>query len=165
MPATVNALAVSIAPSRVFLDVDASSKKRLFEHIALAVENDSRIARVHVFDALFAREKLGSTGLGLGVAIPHGRLKALREVIAVFVRTKEAIAFDAPDGEPVRLVFAMLAPENANERHLQLLSELAQMFGDEDLRNKLLSAPGAAEAHALISEWTPYAGTDRPATV
>jgi PTS system nitrogen regulatory IIA component len=89
----------------------------------------------------------------------------LREVIAVFVRTKEAIAFDAPDGEPVRLVFAMLAPENANERHLQLLSELAQMFGDEDLRNKLLSAPGAAEAHALISEWTPYAGTDRPATV
>nr|MBP8120595.1 PTS sugar transporter subunit IIA [Burkholderiales bacterium] len=106
-----------------------------------------------------------STGLGLGVAIPHGRIKQLRDTVAVFVRSKEGIPFDSPDGEPVRLVFAMLVPEYATEQHLNMLSELAQLFSDSDLREALLAAGDAATVHKLLTEWSPYAATKRPAAV
>ncbi len=142
--------------SHVVLDLDVTSKKRLFEQVGLLFENESRIARVTVFDALFAREKLGSTGLGFGVAIPHGRIKGLRDMVATFMRTKEGVPFEAPDGEPVRLVFAMLVPEHANEQHLNMLSELAQMFSDPDLREMLLTESDATRVHTLLTEWTPY---------
>jgi len=149
-------LSKHLAMSHLLLDLDVTSKKRLFEQVGLLFENESRIARVTVFDALFAREKLGSTGLGFGVAIPHGRIKGLREMVATFIRTKEGVPFEAPDGEPVRLVFAMLVPEHANEQHLNMLSELAQMFSDSDLRERLLAETDSTRVHALLTEWTPY---------
>jgi nitrogen PTS system EIIA component len=142
--------------THVLLDLDVTSKKRMFEQIGLLFENESKIGRANVFDALFAREKLGSTGLGFGVAIPHGRMKGLRDTVATFVRTKEGVPFEAHDGEPVRLVLAMLVPEHANEQHLNMLSELAQMFSDPDLRELLLHEPDAAGAHKLLIEWSPY---------
>src|SRR3982751_4475479 len=128
-----------LAPSHVLLDLQASSKKRLFEQAGLLFENHDGIARSIVFDSLFAREKLGSTGLGQGVAIPHGRIKGLAEAVGAFVRTRTAIPFDSPDGRGVMLVFVLLVPEHANERHLQILSELAQMFTDKALRERLLT--------------------------
>jgi nitrogen PTS system EIIA component len=149
-------LSKHLALSHVALDLDVTSKKRLFEQIGLLFENESKIARITVFDALFAREKLGSTGLGFGVAIPHGRIKGLREMVATFIRTKEGVPFEAPDGEPVRLIFAMLVPAHANEQHLNMLSELAQMFSDPDLREMLLAETDPARVHALLTEWTPY---------
>ena len=149
-------LSKHLAVSHVALDLDVTSKKRLFEQIGLVFENENKIARVNVFDALFAREKLGSTGLGFGVAIPHGRIKGLREMVATFIRTKDGVPFEAPDGAPVHLVFAMLVPEHANEQHLNMLSELAQMFSDTDLRDRLLTEPDVAHVHALLTEWTPY---------
>jgi PTS system nitrogen regulatory IIA component len=155
----------ALVPGRIVLDLDVSSKKRLLEHIALVIENTASIARARVFEALFAREKLGSTGLGLGVAIPHGRLKALKEVTAVFVRSRDGIAFDAPDEQPVRLFLAILVPENANEQHLLLLSELAQMFSDDELRAALLNAADAESVTAILDQWTPYANAQRPAVV
>ena len=97
----MNPVSKILSASHVLLDLEISSKKRLFEQIGLTFENENRIARATVFDALFTREKLGSTGLGLGVAIPHGRIKQLRDTVAVFVRSKEGIPFDSPDGEPV----------------------------------------------------------------
>ena len=136
--------------------MDVTSKKRLFEQIGLLFENKNRVARANVFDALFAREKLGSTGLGLGVAIPHGRLKGLRETLLVFIRTKEGVPFESPDGMPVRLAFAMLVPEHATEQHLNVLSELAQLFSDADLRDRLLGECDVSEIHRLLVEWTPY---------
>ena len=136
--------------------MDVTSKKRLFEQIGLLFENENRVARANVFDALFAREKLGSTGLGLGVAIPHGRLKGLRETLVAFIRSKEGVPFESPDGAPVRLVFAMLVPEHATEQHLNMLSELAQLFSDADLRERLLVEGDLGEVHRLLSEWTPY---------
>ncbi len=145
-----------LAMSHLVLDLDVTSKKRLFEQVGLLFENESKIARITVFDALFAREKLGSTGLGFGVAIPHGRIKGLREMVATFIRTKEGVPFEAPDGEPVRLVFAMLVPEHANEQHLNMLSELAQMFSDPGLRERLLTETDATHVHTLLTEWTPY---------
>jgi PTS system nitrogen regulatory IIA component len=151
--------------NHVLLDLDASSKKRLFEQIGLLFENSRQIPRLRVFDALFDREKLGSTGLGYGVAIPHGRIKTLKEPVCAFVRTAAPIAFESPDGQPVSLVFAMLVPEHANETHLELLSELAQMFSDGALRDALAATSDIQAAHRLITEWSPYAPAQRSAAV
>ena len=118
-------------PDHVVLDLQASSKKRLFEQAGLLFENQRQIARSLVFDSLFAREQLGSTGLGQGVAIPHGRIKGLKEALGAFVRARAAGAVRCarrPAGEPG---FVLLVPEHATETHLQILSELAQMFSDK----------------------------------
>jgi PTS system nitrogen regulatory IIA component len=149
----------------VVLGLDATSKKRLFEQIGLLFENSRQIPRARVFDSLFDREKLGSTALGYGVAIPHGRVKGLKEPVCAFVRTAAPIPFEAPDGEPVSLVFAMLVPEHANETHLELLSELAQMFSDPALREALAATDDPQAAHRLITEWSPYAPTQRSAAL
>jgi PTS system nitrogen regulatory IIA component len=159
-------LVSSLLPvNHVVLDMDVSSKKRLFEQIGLLFENSRQIPRARVFDALFDREKLGSTGLGYGVAIPHGRIKTLKEPVCTFVRTAAPIAFESPDGAPVSLVFAMLVPEHATEAHLGLLSELAQMFSDEGLRAALAGTQDIQAAHRLITEWSPYATAQRSASL
>jgi nitrogen PTS system EIIA component len=148
--------------SMVVLDLEVGSKKRLFEQIGLMFENEKRVALATVFESLFAREKLGSTGLGYGVAIPHGRIKGLRETCCVFIRTASGVPFDAPDGAPVKLVFSMLVPEQATEQHLQILSELAQMFSDPAFRDALVAAPDAASAHQLLTQWSPYGNLNAP---
>src|SRR5512142_1219306 len=161
----MNLLSRLLPPNHVLLDLEASSKKRLFEQIGLLFENSRQIPRARVFDALFEREKLGSTALGYGVAIPHGRIRALKEPVCAFVRTATPIPFEAPDGGPVSLVFAMLVPEHANETHLELLSELAQMFSDAGLREALLAVDDPLAAHRLITEWSPYAPAQRTAAL
>lgn len=146
-----------LPPSDVLLDLQVSSKKRLFEQVGILFENNHGISRSLVFDSLFARERLGSTGLGQGVAIPHGRIKGLKDTLGAFVRLGQAVAFDAPDGKPVSLAFVLLVPEHATERHLEILSELAQMFSDRALREALASAPDARALHQLIAAWQPDA--------
>ncbi|GHD75510.1 PTS IIA-like nitrogen regulatory protein PtsN [Vogesella fluminis] len=126
-----------LSMDNVIADMDVSSKKRLFEQVGLMVENSHAIARSDVFDSLFAREKLGSTGLGQGVAIPHGRIKGLKEATGIFIRLKAPIPFDAPDGKPVSLLFVLLVPEQATDIHLQVLSELAQRFSSKALREQM----------------------------
>jgi PTS system nitrogen regulatory IIA component len=133
-------LAQLLPPGHVLLDAELTSKKRLFEQVGLLVEGSRGIARSTVFDSLFAREKIGSTGLGQGIAIPHGRIKGLKDAVGVFVRLSQPLAFDAPDGKPVSLVFALLVPEQATERHLEILSELAERFCDPDFRDALIQA-------------------------
>src|SRR5207249_7226667 len=96
---------------------DVTSKKRMFEQAGLLFENNQGVARSLVFDSLFARERLGSTGLGQGLAIPHGRIKGLKEAVGAFVRLAQPVPFDAPDGKPVSLVFLLLVPEQATEQH------------------------------------------------
>src|SRR3954462_15523026 len=120
-------IAKLLPPANVVVDLQASSKKRLFEQAGLLFENQHGVARSLVFDSLFARERLGSTGLGHGVAIPHGRIKGLKEAVGACVPREHPVPFDAPDAKPVTLVFVLLVPDNATERHLQILSELAQM--------------------------------------
>jgi PTS system nitrogen regulatory IIA component len=161
----MNLIAKLLAPQDVLVEADLGSKKRVFEQVGLLFENNHQLARSAVFESLFAREKLGSTGLGQGVAIPHGRLKGLRDACAALVRLKDAIPFDAPDGQPVRLVFALLVPERATDLHLQILSELAQMLSDGAFREKLLAAADAATLHRLVSEWMPDAASQRNAAV
>ena len=150
-------------PNHVLVDLQASSKKRLFEQAGLLFENHDGIGRSVVFDSLFARERLGSTGLGQGVAIPHGRIKGLKEALGAFIRLAQPVPFDAPDGNPVSLVFVLLVPEKATEKHLQLLSELAQMFCDKVLRESMLHAADAAALHELVTRWQPDASGQRRA--
>jgi PTS system nitrogen regulatory IIA component len=152
-----------LTPSHVSLDLQASSKKRLFEQAGLLFENLDGIARSVVYDSLFAREKLGSTGLGQGVAIPHGRIKGLKDALGAFVRLAQPVPFDAPDGNPVSLVFVLLVPEKANEKHLQILSELAQMFSDKALREAMSQAGDADALYQLIAAWQPDATGQRRA--
>lgn len=135
------------------VELDVSSKKRVFEQAGLLFENNQQLARSTVYDALFAREKLGSTGLGLGVAIPHGRIKGLKSAAAAFFRLASPIPFDAPDGVGVQMVFVLLVPQSANEQHLQLLSELAQMFSERRFREQLQSAPDSKALLELFSNW------------
>jgi PTS system nitrogen regulatory IIA component len=135
-----------LSREHMMVDLDVSSKKRVFEQVGLLIENTCGIARSEVFDCLFAREKLGSTGLGQGVAIPHGRARGLKEAAAIFIRLKAPIPFDAPDGKPV--------PEQATDLHLQVLSELAQLFSSRPLREQLLAAENADALYQLLSEWS-----------
>ena len=149
----------------VVLDLEVASKKRVFEQVGLLFENSSRIARSRVYDSLFEREKLGSTGLGQGVAIPHGRIKGLKDALGALVRMKQPIPFDAPDGRPVSLIFVLLVPDRATDAHLQILSELAQMFSDRAFRERLLAAPTAAELHRMIIHWQPHAASQHSPAV
>ncbi|MDK2123183.1 PTS sugar transporter subunit IIA [Parachitinimonas caeni] len=152
------ALLSQILPlTNVLLDEEVSSKKRLFEQAGILFENSHGIARSQIFDSLFAREKLGSTGLGQGVAIPHGRIKGLKDAVGMFVRIAQPIQFDAPDGKPVKLAFVLLVPAHATDLHLQILSELAQLFSDKKLRDALTTVETADAAHKLIVEWQPHA--------
>lgn len=137
----------------VLLDAESTSKKRVFERVGILFENTQNIARSQVFDSLFAREKLGSTGLGQGVAIPHGRVKGLRDAVAAFVKMETPIPFDAPDGLPVNFIFVLLVPERATDLHLQILGELAQMFSDQKFRDELTNTNDTAAIHKLFNDW------------
>jgi PTS system nitrogen regulatory IIA component len=143
-------LANLLPAENILLDLEASSKKRVFEQAGLLFENNQGIARATVFDSLFAREKLGSTGLGQGVAIPHGRIKGLKEARGAFLRLSAPVAFDSPDGKPVSQLFVLLVPEQANELHLQILSELAQRFSDRAFRDALAAAPDVENTRQLF---------------
>jgi nitrogen PTS system EIIA component len=153
----MNLLSTLLTPSRVGLDVDSADKKGLFERVGSMLEGASGLSRVQIVDSLMARERLGSTALGQGIAIPHGRVKGLREAVGAFVRLRAPIPFDAPDGRPVSLVFVLLVPERATDMHLQILSELAQMFSDRTQRTRLAAAVDTLEAQRLIAGWQAHA--------
>lgn len=161
----MNLIADLLPPSNILVGLEAGSKKRVFEQAGIMFENNQGIGRGTVFDSLFAREKLGSTGLGQGVAIPHGRIKGLREAVGGFLRLAAPVQFDAPDGKPVSLLFVLLVPEQATEHHLQILSELAQMFSDRAFREQLATATDAAAIHSLFATWRPHAAGERRAAV
>ena len=137
--------------SHIVLDLEVSSKKRVFEQAGLLLENEAGLARADVFDCLFAREKLGTTGLGQGVAIPHGRHASVKKAVGAFIRTQEPVAFDAPDGKPVSLIFVLLVPENATGDHLEVLSKLAGRFSQKAVREALMSAD-AQEVRRILTE-------------
>jgi PTS system nitrogen regulatory IIA component len=151
----MNRLAAVLPAANVQVNVDATSKKRLFEQAGLLFENQHGMARALVTDNLFARERLGSTGLGHGVAIPHGRIKGLKHPLAAVLRVQQPIGFDAPDDEPVSLLIVLLVPEAATQRHLEILGEIAEMLSERDLREQLKTDNDPAVIHHLISSWQP----------
>ncbi len=151
----MNRLAQILPPAHVQLDVDVSSKKRAFEYAGLLFENHLGLNRATVTDNLFARERLGSTGLGEGVAIPHGRIKGLKQPSAALIRLRQPIAFEAPDNAPVSLLVVLLVPESAAAKHLELLSTIAEMLSDPALRADLQQMTDPAQLHQRISVWAP----------
>lgn len=141
-----------LSPERIRCDVHSSSKKRLLEIISRELaRNSDDLNQREVFESLCARERLGSTGLGKGVAIPHGRVKGSQDVQASFIRLKKPLPFDAIDGEPVDLLFAIAVPENCNEDHLKLLAQVAELFSDPDLLMQLRAAEGPGKLLKLLS--------------
>lgn len=150
----MNQIAELLPPANIALDLDVGSKPRLFD-AAGTLFAAGGLDAASVASSLTAREKLGSTGLGQGVAIPHGRIKGLKEARGAFVRLKHPVPFDAPDGKPVSQVFVLLVPEQATDLHLQLLSELAQMFSERQFREQLATVSSSAELVALFRGWEP----------
>ena len=153
----MNQIAELLSPERILLDLDAPSKARLFEAVGAAFAAQGGFDANAIATSLAAREKLGSTGLGQGIAIPHGRIKGLKQARGAFVRLRQPVAFDAPDGKPVSQVFVLLVPEQATDLHLQLLSELAQMFSERAFRDRLAMAASAPDLLALFEAWQPAA--------
>lgn len=123
-----------LSPERCFCQLAGISKKRLLSHISekLAEEND-KLEPEMVFNALMAREQLGSTGLGNGLAIPHCRVAMCSEIIGALITLEEPIAFDAIDNKPVDILFTLIVPEQKSDEHVKTLASLAELFSDEDL--------------------------------
>ena len=149
----MNRLANILPVAQVLVHVDATSKKRAFEEAGLLFENLHGLSRAVVTDSLFSRERLGSTGLGHGVAIPHGRIKGLKAPMAAVLQLLAPIGFDAPDEQAVNLLIFLLVPEAATQKHLEILSEIAELLSDAQLRAKLGASADATELHGLIAGW------------
>ena len=149
----MNRLASILPASQVMVGVEATSKKRAFEEAGLLFENLPGLSPALIPDSLFDSERLGSTGLGHGVAIPHGRIKGLKAPLAAVLQLAQPIGFDAPDEQPVGLLIFLLVPEAATQKHLEILSEIAELLSDADLRERIKSAASVDELHGLIANW------------
>jgi PTS system nitrogen regulatory IIA component len=149
----MNRLASILSAEQVLVQVDVTSKKRAFEEAGLLFENLHGLSRALVTDSLFSRERLGSTGLGHGVAIPHGRIKGLKSPMAAVFQLAKPIGFEAPDEQAVGLMIFLLVPEAATQKHLEILSEIAEMLSDASLRDKMSASTDATQLHQLIVNW------------
>ena len=141
-----------ITEARVVGSCHVSSKKRLLESLGelLASSSDSLTPET-VFDCLLERERLGSTGLGQGVALPHARSPAVRAPVGAFIRLCAPVGFDSIDDQPVDLAFGLLVPEAANEQHLQLLSGLARLFDNPGFRQRLRDAADSQTVFEILA--------------
>lgn len=151
----MNQIAALLPAANIVVDLDVATKAQFFSAIGAIFEKSAGLTRTGVAASLAAREKLGSTGLGQGIAIPHGRIHGLQDALGAFARLRVPVPFDAPDGKPVDQLFVLLVPEHATDRHLQLLSELAQMFSEPSFREQLARAPDAAAVAASFRDWQP----------
>lgn len=149
----MNRLSAILPSAQALVQVDVTSKKRAFEEAGLLFENLHGLNRALVADSLFARERLGSTGLGHGVAIPHGRIKGMKSPLAAVFRLIQPIGFDSPDEQPVCLLFFLLVPEASTQKHLEILSEIAEMLSDSGFRERLKQSSDAQDLHQLIVAW------------
>jgi PTS system nitrogen regulatory IIA component len=149
------ALADILTRDRVRCDADASSKKKALEMLGELMASADGMPDVRtVTDRLLAREKLGSTALGHGVAIPHGRCADVTNAVAAFVKLRSGVDFDAPDGEPVDLLVGLLVPEECTDGHLQLLAQLAEVFGQPEVRERLRGPVASSDILDVLSHYT-----------
>jgi len=145
-----------LTPQSVLASVKAVSKKQLLQELSAFAAVHSGLAESDVYEALLQRERLGSTGIGHGVAIPHGKLPKLNRLIGIFARLEKPVDFDALDGQPVDLVFLLLAPEGAGADHLKALSRVARALRDPAIAQKLRKSHDASALFALLTQ-TPTA--------
>ncbi|PWV61796.1 PTS IIA-like nitrogen regulatory protein PtsN [Plasticicumulans acidivorans] len=145
-----------LSTERVVCSHDVASKKRVLDLVSelIAAGGDKLDSRA-IFDSLVGRERLGSTGLGNGVALPHGRLGGTEHALGAFIRLAKGVDFDAIDQQPVDLVFALLVPEHFTDEHLKILAYLAEMFSDRVFCERLRATTADAELYTLLTRWTP----------
>ena len=148
----MNQLANILSVENIILDINVTSKKRVFEQAALLFENNQGVSRSTVFDSLFSRERLGSTALGHGVAVPHGRIPNLNKPTAAFMRLANAIPFEAPDNINVGILVILLVPENATQEHLEILATLAKILSNSNTREQLQALTDAEAIYDLFSK-------------
>ncbi|WMS42899.1 PTS IIA-like nitrogen regulatory protein PtsN [Acuticoccus sp. MNP-M23] len=140
-----------ISQDAVFIDVDVHSKKHAIQEVSVALAKRTGMPERAIFDTLLERERLGSTGVGHGVAIPHGKLADLDEIVGVFFRLKSAVGFDSLDDEPVDLIFALLAPEDAGADHLKALAKIARVLRAPGLADELRAATSRGDTHYYLT--------------
>ena len=149
----MNALTNLFTPGCIALDIPAKSRADAFAAAGDLFAKQTGIEASSVVGFLNAREELGSTALGAGVAIPHGRVKGLKQPSAAFMRLQEPIEFAAPDGEAVSVLIYLLVPEKATQQHLEILSSIAQLLSDADARETLSSAKDPLMVCELLQRW------------
>lgn len=142
-----------LAPEDILIDVEAVSKETLLENLAQFIEWRHGVSASFSYRSLIGREALGSTGIGKGVAIPHARIKGMASPVGVLARTRRAIEFGAPDGEPVSVVLVLLVPEEGIALHLQLLARAADLFSDKNFMEELRASSSPRSIHALLGGW------------
>lgn len=147
-------IAELLSADRVELRHDIHSKKRALEDLSKLMAS-AGLDENEVFTSLVNREKLGSTGLGQGVAIPHGRVRGLDRTIGAFIRLSQGVDYEANDGQPADMIFGLAVPVDCTEEHLDTLRCLAEMFTDDDFTAKLREAGSSADLHELLSNYTP----------
>jgi nitrogen PTS system EIIA component len=139
-------------PERIDLDCRISSKKRLMEHVATMLSRRTTMDEQYVFRVLVDRERLGSTGVGHGVALPHGRVGGISDAVLALATLDDPIDYQSPDRQDVQIVVGLLVPEDANDAHLQILARLAQVLSQDQLRNRLLQANDKDEVFSALRE-------------
>ena len=151
----MNLIKQLLGTENILLNLNVADKEGLFRIIGDKWEQQFHIPASKVVECLTAREKLGSTGLGKEIAIPHARLKGLDHPVAALVRLRNPIEFDAPDGSPVMICFVLIVPDHATEEHLQILSNAAEILANPQFREQLELALDADEVFKLIQRWEP----------
>lgn len=151
----MNHIAPLLTLDAVSLDEDIPTRKRAFEAIAMLAEKRAGIGHQAVFDALIARERLGCTCLGGGVAIPHGRVENLHQIVLVILRTKVSVAFDTPDNRRARIFFGVLIPKEDTEKYLDILADIASLLKNKDSKEFLFNAQTPLEVCQYVGAWEP----------
>jgi len=147
-------IAKLLKPARIACRQDGSSKKRALESLSTQLASDLQgFTDGEIFDSLIGRERLGSTGLGKGVALPHGRMKGLDAPVAALLTLAEGIDYDAIDNQPVDLLFALLVPDESTDEHLKILAQLAEMFSNADFCSRLRKSTDSKDCLDLITHW------------
>jgi nitrogen PTS system EIIA component len=148
MPMTVTSL---ISPESVFAGIKGNGKKQVLQELSSHLARISGLSDRGIFETLLQRERLGTTGVGQGIAIPHGRIAGLDRLVGLFARLARPVDFEALDGEPVDLVFVLLAPEDAGADHLQALARIARLFRSQTIAQKLRQTDDPATLYAILT--------------
>lgn len=143
-----------LSPDAVVAHLKAANKKQVLQEMAHRASQLTRLPERRIFETLLEREKLGSTGMGQGIAIPHGRVPGIQKMTGLFAQLDHPVDFDAMDDQPVDLVFLLLAPEDAGADHLKALARVSRLLRNQAVCEKLRGAPQAATLYALLTEPT-----------
>jgi len=143
-----------LEPQKIILDEELRDRRHALESAAVEIGRMQRLDPEPILRALWRRELIGSTALGCGVAIPHARIDGIEHPITLFMRSKQAIEFDAPDGKPVGSILVIMVPSGGDtDEHLRLLAMIAQMFSDDAFRGRIATARNTAEVHGVFADW------------